>query len=573
VTRFDAISPVVYNQYVILFNLIGGKVPLNVISVQEPVQETLSDRYRRQDPQVVSLFGAHPSSQEDWQKRSAWLDRTAGERADRDGLVRALRNYQDLTRAHPAVFRSLDRLARQDALVVVGGQQAGLFGGALMIYYKALTVIQTARHAERLLGRPVVPVFWIAGEDHDFDEANHVHVQGADGGVKRIRIERPPGARLAVSRTPISAADWDAALADLAVTLPDTAFKSEMLASLRRQTADAPTLSLAFARLLAEWFGPDGLVLLDADDPALRALEGSMFRKLIARNDELEQALRQGERAVASLGLPLQAEAEPGNANIFLHHDSGRLLLFKDGGKFVDRRGIVAAEREELLEWTESSPERLSTNALTRPLMQDYLLPVLAAVLGPSELAYWGLLGPAFHAFGMQMPVLVPRQSFTYLEPQTLKWMDKFGLTPEEALYRWEQRKTAWLAAQDQWDLDGVFRTAKDQFAAIYAPVMEKVASLDPGLAALSASNRDRILGQIAYLEQRAREALSNRHETSLRQWDRIRISLTPGGKPQERVYGTIQFWNRYGKAWLDIWRDAPFDPTGGHRLVEGLGG
>lgn len=544
---------------------------MKVTTLQEPNLRTLSERYRRQDPEVVALFGAHPVREDDWRRRAQWLDRSGAARADRVRLAQALRRYQQEAGFHPAVQRSLDRLELPDSLVVVGGQQAGLFGGALMIYYKAWTVIQTARWAEKLLGRPVVPIFWIAGEDHDFDEANHVYVQAADGSPRRIRIERPAGSRQAVSRTRLKQAEWDAALAELADTLPDSEFKAGVLAGLRNRVSDAPTLSLAFARLLAEWFGSEGLILLDADDPALRELEGPLFRALIERNDELERALSEGEKAVAELGLPLQAESADGSANLFLHHETGRLLLSREEGLFFDRKGTVSLTREDLLRLTEQEPERLSTNALTRPLMQDFLLPVLAAVLGPSELAYWGILGPAFEAFGLRMPVLVPRQSYTYLDHSTIKLLDKYALTPEQALTDWESRRAEWLSSQDQWDLEGTFRKAREQFLSIYAPVMETVSRLQPGLAKLSESNRDRILEQIAYLENRSLDALAKRHEASLRQWDRIRSSLNPGGKPQERVYGTIHFWNRYGPDWLALWKDVPYDANGSHRLVEGF--
>ncbi len=544
---------------------------MKVTPLQEPILRTLSDRYRQSDPEVVSLFGSHPGRPEDWRRRTEWLERSGAARADRQLVAKALRSYQEQIGLHPAAERSLGQLARPDSLAVVGGQQAGLFGGALLIYYKALTVIQTARYAERQLGRPVVPVFWIAGEDHDFEEANHVFVQEADGSESRIRIERPSGMRLAVSRTPIGAAAWDAALAALSDSLPDTEFKSGMLARLRNHVSDSPTLSLAFARLLAEWFGPDGLVLLDADDPALRELEGPMFRALIERNEELEQALGEGEKAVTRLGLPLQAETHPGSSNLFLHHETGRLLLSRENGRFTDRKGTVSLTRQEMLQMTVQTPDRLSTNALTRPLMQDFLLPVLAAVLGPSELAYWGVLRPAFESFGFRVPLLIPRQSFTYLEPPIFKLLDKYALTPELAISAWEERRAAWLSAQDHWDLEGTFRRAREQFLQLYAPVVQTVSSLQPGLAELSESNRDRILEQIAFLEQRSLDALSKRHEASLRQWDRIRSSLAPRGKPQERVYGTIHFWNRYGPDWLALWREVPLDLNGGHRLVEGF--
>ncbi|MFC5467152.1 bacillithiol biosynthesis cysteine-adding enzyme BshC [Cohnella suwonensis] len=532
---------------------------------------TIAAKYRSGDESVVGLFGGHPEDRKAWAAKAAKLDSERDSRASLSAVADAIRDYHSKLPASEETERSLRKLERGDALVVVGGQQAGLFGGALLIYYKALTVIQAAREAELALGRPVVPVFWIAGEDHDYDEANHVNVLSAEGGIRRVRVERPDGPRLAVSRTPVSYEQWESALQELAAQLPDTEYKPALLEKLRAHCADAPTLSLAFARLLADWFGSQGLLLLDADDAKLRAIEGPMFKRLIERNGELEDALKVGERLVRERGFPLQAETAQGGANLFLHHEQGRLLLFKEGEAFADRKGIVKLPKEEMTAQAADCPEKLSTNALTRPLMQDYVLPVLAAVLGPSELAYWGILGPAFETFGMSIPILVPRQSFTYLEPGVMKLIDKFGLTTVQAMTEWEERKAEWLARQDEWQLEERFAEVKRQFAELYAPMMDTVSSILPSLAKLAETNRDKIIEQISYLESRSIDSVAKRHEASLKQWDRIRLSLSPMDKPQERVYGTIHFLNRYGPEWMSLWNRAPFQASGGHRLAEGM--
>lgn len=544
---------------------------MNIISIAETNPTSLAERYRLGDSVVSELFGKHPSNDENWAERAAFLDQTTGSRASLKRVSEALRSYQALLPAYPESALSLEKLDQPNSLVIVGGQQAGLFGGALLIFYKALSVIQAAREAERKLGRPVVPLFWIAGEDHDFDEANHVNIQSSEGGIRRVRIERPEGPRLAVSRTRLSGEQWDAALQELAAQLPDTEFKQGLLERLQSHVKDSPSLSLAFARLLADWFGSQGLVLLDADDPNLRALEGPMFRELIVRNDKLEAALKQGEQHVLSRGFKLQAETTDGSANLFLHHEQGRLLLHKDKESFIDRKGNVSYTCEQMLELTESTPDRLSTNALTRPLMQDYLLPVLGAVLGPSELAYWGILGQAFEEFGLSMPILIPRQSFIYLEANIAKLLDKYALSVEEAMSDLDQRRADWLGKQDEWNIEEQFEQAKSQFKQLYAPIMDTVSSVQPGLASLAVSNRDKILEQITYLESRSIDAIAKQHEASLRQWDRIRLSFSPLDKPQERVYGTVHFLNRYGPDWLALWADVPYETTGGNRLVEGL--
>jgi bacillithiol biosynthesis cysteine-adding enzyme BshC len=527
---------------------------MKVMPLNGPAGDALGERFRRGDPDTCALFGSHPSRSDDWRRRAARLDETAAMRADRTRLVSALKTACARHSFGAAAEPALRKLERPDCLVVVGGQQAGLFGGPLLVFYKALAVIRAAARAERMLGRPVVPVFWIAGEDHDFAEANETHVLAPDGAVRQIRLEGVAGGRHAVSRTPVPAAAWENALDRLAHALPDSEHKPSLLAGLRETVADAPTLTVAFARLLDAWLGGEGLLVMDADDPEIRRLEGSFFRELVERNDELAEALAEGERRVRALGYHPQAETPPDGAHLFVHHDMGRLLLYRRGGSFSDRRGFFRAERAELASMAEKEPERFSTGALSRPLMQDFLLPVLATVLGPAEIAYWGQLGPAFSRFGIGMPVIVPRPSFTFLEPWTESLLQQLGLAPEEAIWRWEERRAAWLEAREEKGWDERFRAVREGVAALYEPLLKALAEAERGLGDLGRKNLDRIMEQIAYLEQKTREASLRRHDASLRRWDRVRAALCPMGRPQERVLGTIHFLNGYGPSWIGAW-------------------
>jgi len=541
---------------------------MKVMPFSGPDGDSLAERFRRGHPDVCALFGLHPSRAEDWRRRADRLDENAALRADQARLAAVLEAAGARHGYGAFAGPALRKLRQPGCLVVVGGQQAGLFGGPLLVFYKALAVIRTAAAAERMLGRPVVPLFWIAGEDHDFAEANVTHVLSPDGGVRQIRLDGVTGGRHAVSRTPVPAEAWEDALDRLAHALPDSAHKPVLLAGLRETVADAPTLTVAFARLLDAWLGGEGLLVMDADDPEIRRLEGAFFRELVERNGELAEALAEGERRVRALGFAPQAETPEDGAHLFVHHPMGRLLLYRKGDGFVDRRGFFRADRAELMAMAEHEPERLSTGALSRPLMQDFLLPVLATVLGPSEIAYWGQLGPAFERFGIGMPVIVPRPSFTFLEPWTESLLGELGLTPQEAIWRWEERRAAWLEAREEKGWDERFRAVREGVAALYDPLLKELAAAEPGLGDLGRKNLGRILEQVSYLERRTRETFLRRHEASLRRWDRVRAALRPMGLPQERVLGTIHFLNAYGPSWIRAWTGAEMDADGGHMLA-----
>lgn len=472
--------------------------------------------------------------------------------ADRSALADALRAFNGRFAAPPEALAAIDKLERGDAVAVVGGQQAVLLTGPLLVVHKAVTLLRVARDAERRLGRPVVPVFWIAGEDHDWAEASHTYVQMADGQPRRLELDGAPDGRQPVSRVAVGAEQWERALAELDEALPATEFKPALMDKLRGLCAAADTLVDLFAALMTALFGAEGLVLMDSDDPALRKLEGPMFKQLIDRQPAFAEAFVRGEQRVRALGYTPQAEARADSANLFVVGDSGRLLLHRRAdGAYADRGGEAVLTADELAELAEAEPERLSNNVMTRPLMQSYLFPVLATVLGPGEIAYWAMLREAFAEAGMRMPVIVPRMEFTLVENTVRKQMEKLELTFEDALLRLEEQRERWLAGRDELGLPQLFADTRDKFAELYRPLLGQLATVNKGLADLGETNMQKIIEQIHFLETRSVQAFESQFEAAGRQFDRIKASLTPLGKRQERVYNVLAYLNKYGDAWL----------------------
>ncbi|MFC5651697.1 bacillithiol biosynthesis cysteine-adding enzyme BshC [Paenibacillus solisilvae] len=547
---------------------------MEIESVQLPFGQPVTEAYiSRTEPELESLFGSHPAEDGDWKRRAKWLKDQSGSRVSAKSLAAVLARYNRKFNNSAEVHSSIEAIAA-GAPVVVGGQQAGLWTGPLLVIHKAISVISAAKHAAKVTGQAVVPVFWIAGEDHDWDEANHAHILNPDNQLVKIAVPRPDGSRTSVSRSKVTQEVMLEAARLLGETLPDSENKRELLARLTTFAKQSETLSEWFAHTLGWLFGKEGLVLLDSDDPELRKLEAPMFKRIMERNDELESAYRRGADMIRQHGYEPQAEVAEDSANLFLFQGEDdeapgeRTLLFKRDGRFVNRRGTVSWTGSELLRIVEETPERFSNNVLTRPLMQDYVLPVLAAVLGSGEIAYWALTAPAFRSFDMQMPIILPRMSFTLVEAAVTKHMMKYELSFEDVAYRFEAYKEAWLKEQDELDIDHHFEAVKQQFSELYQPIVELVSAVEGGLAKLSETNKQKIMEQIEFLESRTRDAHARKHEAVIRQLDRIAVCLWPDGKPQERVINWTVYWNRYGSAWLEKLLEAPFDCLGGHRMI-----
>jgi uncharacterized protein YllA (UPF0747 family) len=205
---------------------------------------------------------------------------------------------------------------------------------------------------------------------------------------------------------------------------------------------------------------------------------------------------------------------------------------------------------------------------MTRPLMQEYLFPVLATVLGPGEIAYWALLREGFAAAGMRMPIIVPRVEATLLEGTVQKHMRKYELSVEDVVERFEARKEAWLKAQDTLQLEEKFGDVKRRFLDAYEPLVEIVAQLNPGLKKLGETNVAKITEQIDFLLAKSSDAQKTQFDSALRQLERVRLSILPLGKPQERVYNVLHYLNRYGEDWLHELVKHPIELDGRHKIL-----
>lgn len=525
--------------------------------------------YLKDFASVASLYEHNPWEQSGERDRVAWLDHADRPEADREELVRTLLAYNERIGNAPAALAQIDSLRDRRTLVVAGGQQAGLFTGPLLVLYKAITILTEARRASARLGREVVPVFWIAGEDHDVDEVNHTYVLSDALAVQKIKLNAESGVKTSVSRWNVPKEAWDDALDQLEQSLMNTEFKPELMDRLRSILSESNSLTEQFARTLAWLFGEYGLVFVDSDDPSLRRLEAGLFRSIIGRQAELSETVMVAKDSLEAAGYKAQVELQSDQAHLFVYNDAGeRLLLYRREGQFVDRKGTVSFTLQELEQVAGQEPHRLSNNVVTRPLMQDYLFPVLSTVLGPSEIAYWGLLRGAFTLFGLRMPVLVPRLEFTLLEGTVQKQMGKFGLEFEDVILRLDDKMNTWLESQGSLEVEKLFADAKAKFGDLYGPVVEAVAGINPGLRKLGETNRSKIVEQMEFLEARAADAFRSQHETSLRHWERIRQSVVPQGKPQERVYNVFQYWVKYGGGWLRELIEAPLSRDGDHRIV-----
>ena len=463
-----------------------------------------------------------------------------------DALVAALvRQQQELGTA--AGVEAARRLAERGTTVVVTGQQAGLFGGPLYVLYKALAAVQLAALLERRRGFPVVPLFWVASDDHDFAEVRSTAVLDEAGRIRTVRyapLREPagePASRIVLDET------ITALVEELAQAIPAGLHRDEALSLLASCYRPGATLAGAFARFLAAVV--PGLVVLDPSDPALKELMTPVLaREIEGASPTSRLAAAVGERLLES-GYHQQVPVRPGFLNLFLMAGSQRrALAWLDGG-VLEVRGLgTHIPVAEALRRVEAEPAAWSPGVLLRPLAQDHLLPTAAYVGGPAEIAYHAQIGPSYAEFGIPRPALVPRPSLTLVEPAQARALEAEGLSladlqsdPERLLARW--------AREAYPEVEGAFGRARDALEKEMEAVEEVLGGLDPTLRAAADAARGRALHQIDALHEKSVRALKKRDRSRAERLRRTRDALLPGGAFQERGLGLVWLLARHGLA------------------------
>jgi len=504
-----------------------------------------------------------PAYEYDWTRQESFARRAAylnggGWAGDRAAVAAALERYNQALGADEAALAGARLLAQPGTLAAVTGQQAGILTGPAYSIYKAMTTIRLARLQSERLGVPVVPVFWIAGEDHDWHEVSWVMVPAGDRAHRLALSERFDGERRSVALAPMPSS-VEAVIDEFEALMPDTEFKAEVVARLREAAAAPPALepdatggqpSLAdwFGRLMAWIFRGTGLVFLNSADPALRRIEAPFFAHALERQAEVEAACERGvHRWERQLGFACTVDLAPGSLNLFLYVDGDRLPLVGEGDRvWVRGNPELSWSRAELIDLAWRHPERFSTNVVLRPVVQSFLLPDLLYAGGPGEINYLGLYRDVYRTMGQQMPVLVPREGFTLVEPPIARVLQKQGLTLDDAFHRLEERKQELLEREDRLGIIAAFASFRQDFDGRYAELADLVLQLDPQLRQVVEENRRQIEHQINRLEEKARQQHRKNCETSVRQFDRIRAHLMPHGL-QERAFSILPYLVKYG--------------------------
>jgi bacillithiol biosynthesis cysteine-adding enzyme BshC len=420
----------------------------------------------------------------------------------------------------PLVHTQIDSLLRENTFTVTTGHQLNIFGGPLFLVYKLVTTINLAKRLKAAYpDYHFVPVYWMATEDHDFEEISYFRLLGQ-------KYTWQTGQTGAVGR--MNPRELEGVLGQLAHKLPT--FEKAYLGH--------DTLAAATRNWVHELLGDQGLLCLDADAPALKA----HFREVIRQDVFGQRTFREVNATIADLeARGYKTQVNPREINFFYLHQHLRERIVPQGEGFAvlnTEVSFTAAEMEDLIG---RHPERFSPNVMLRPVYQETILPNLAYVGGPAEVAYWLQLKGIFEASGVPFPALMPRNFALVIDKNTNRKLTKLPLPVQDYFLDETHLKRNYIACSvaDPVRVDDEKALLVQAFGAL----REKAVALDGTLVGFVGAQRQRVLHILDHVEKRLKRAEEKKQSVGIAQLLSVKNSLFPGNSLQERTDSFLNFY------------------------------
>ena len=488
----------------------------------------------------------------------------------RQDLADYIEHYMERFPKSEAVVKNITDLRKEESVVVIGGQQAGLLTGPLYTIHKVISIIKLAEEQEQELQRRVIPVFWIAGEDHDIAEVNHVYVMKEGNPTKKTYPSYQP------FKTMVTDIELDSKLMEqwfeeIIGTYGETDFTSRLINQMKEIVQHSDTFVDFFSALIHEWFKEFGLLLMDAADPELRKIESKFFEQIIEKSEEITSAVLAQQAFIQNQGYKRMIEMEDDAVNLFYYikDKKDRCLLKKCEGQYSGKNGELNFRKEQLLQIAKESPEQLSNNVVTRPLMQELLFPVLAFISGPGEISYWAELKRAFDVFEIKMPPIVPRLNITFVERGIETDLQDLGLHLEVVLTEGTENSLAqYLESVKDNTLDNLLQKMRSDLINNHQKLSKHAIERDKGIEPLLDKNLFFIEKHLDFLNKKLEERTKEKHDVVVRKYERIQQSLYPLHSPQERIWNIFYYLNKYGPDFVQEVMKLSYPFNNKHKII-----
>lgn len=517
---------------------------------------------------------------------NAWIeraDKVQGKNYNRQALVDALKHINIKLGAGEKTLNNIEKLKSDKALCIVTGQQTGVLGGPLYTLYKAATTIKRARTLSEELGTDVLPVFWLASEDHDFEEVREAKYID-DGKLRKSKVDKKPGPgnnnpfknmhNHSYLKEPLGWVDINTSVKSLMIevshALEDMAYKAWCQSIFEQTLQDEETLSDWFARIYLKIFEKEGLIVVDPMNKDIRGLGKDFIKKALSGSQKIVNSVIERASELEQEGFKPLIEPRQGATGLYYLERGERIPLIYEEGMYTVQEGDdrEAFCKDELLKLMDKHPGDFSTNVILRPVIQDVYLPTLAYVAGPGEASYYAQLKEVYEYFDMEMPIILPRENFTVCQKNIKVNLESLGLDVDQVLAMSQQAtEKKILLEKDTLDVDNLFEEFSKQFDTMYQELIKQLEKIDDDILAISDKNQALIHQQFDYLKQKSYRFHRRNHKDTLSDIKRIYNWIKPEGGLQERTLSLLSVLGIGGPGFIDQITNQ-MEYTSDHRII-----
>ncbi len=468
----------------------------------------------------------------------------------RGRLFEILTNQYSELNASAVTKKNLDSLKDQKTLAIVTGQQLGILGGPLYTLYKTITAIKLSNYLnEHYSDYKFVPVFWLEGDDHDFNEVRSLNVINKENELTQLSYDDElvdednlgSVGRINIKET---ISEFFKQLED---TLRPTEFSNDIFEKLRSFYNEGNSIKKAFKEMMFWLFDQYGLVLFDPQDKTVKEALIPVFKKEI---NDFRTHTSKLVHVSATLEEKYHAQVKVRPINLFYSNDEGRYAVEPSENEFKLKRKRKKFSYEEIMQLIETEPENFSPNVLLRPICQDSILPTAFYIGGPSEISYFAQIMPLYEFYNLEAPFIYPRSSVTIVEKNISKIIDKYSINLTQLFVDQEQLIRKVVESVSENSIEELFGSTSEELEKSFNNLKEKLSEVDKTISDASEKYKDKTLHYLDELKNKSIEAQKRKYETTLRQVEKVVKSLYPNNNLQERELSFIYFANKYG---LDI--------------------
>jgi len=487
--------------------------------------------------------------------------------------------FDILSDIHPlkneqSVQDNLELVLDRRSVFVISGQQPCALGGPLFSLVKALSAIALARALnDQVKNFRFIPIFWVSGMDHDFEEVRNFNFIGPSGKLRTLSLTRP----LNTEGFPLSRVrlNEDSEL-KVKETVKDMGGRSEVATSILESYKSGESITGAFIKLYARILGKLGLLFIDPENEKAKELASPLILESVEKWEQQYQCVKKSTDKIQNLGISPQIHLQENETNLFFLDGKGRrrklihsqnhfaLKPFKDTGG-----DNTTFSKDEILRLAKNEPGRFSFNVLLRPLYQQYIFPAVIYVGGPAEVAYWAQLYPLFDLCNLPKPLLVPRPSLTLIPSRLKKISEKLKVSLTDLMLPSHELLRKIFEREIPDDMVEGMQELRKTFLDRASRLGETARLIDQNLSAVFNTLTENFDAYLSKMKKKVVKAIKDKNEKIAEQVDSLYEFLMPYGQLQERVISGTYFLSRYGDRLVEMLLDSFKFPSNEHKVLE----